>query len=237
MNRTVRDGTSFQKIGALCAGVAHVLARGVALVLAASLANALVPHRALAAPGARVQKRTRILWTRVRISARSGWAIALVAAVTLVASRPVGAVPGPWQRTEVRTPCADSNVTRNAYFGDVHVHTTYSIDAVAFGTLNTPRDAYRFANGAAIGLAPYDGMGNPARTIQLGRPLDFTAVTDHAEGFGLQSVCFLPGLPGYDSLFCQQLRAASSSVDPASGQLALGTVAGEGTWGARPAPP
>lgn len=125
------------------------------------------------------------------------------------------AQPGPWQRTEVRTPCADFNVTRNAYFGDTHVHTTYSIDAVVFGTLNTPRDAYRFANGETIGLAPYDAMKNPARTIQLGRPLDFTAVTDHAEGFGTQSVCFLPGLPGYDSLTCQQLRAASSSADPA----------------------
>ena len=222
MNRTVRHGTSFQKTqGALCAGVARVLARGVAPVLAASLATVLVPNRALAAPVAHVQKRTRILRTRVRISARSGWAIALVAAVTLVASRPVGAVPGPWQRTEVRTPCADFNVTRNAYFGDIHVHTTYSIDAVVFGTLNTPRDAYRFANGAAIGLAPYDGMGNPARTIQLGRPLDFTAVTDHAEGFGAQSVCFLPGLPGYDSTSCTEFRAASSSGDPVAGQQAF----------------
>ena len=52
MNRTLRHGTSFQKTqGALCAGVARVLARGVALVLAASLATGLVPHRALAAPG------------------------------------------------------------------------------------------------------------------------------------------------------------------------------------------
>jgi hypothetical protein len=146
------------------------------------------------------------------------------------------AQPGPWQRTEVRAPCADFNVTRNAYFGDTHVHTTYSLDAVVFNTLNAPRDAYRFANGEAIGLAPYDGMGNPARMIQLGRPLDFTAVTDHAEGFGIQSVCFLPGLPGYDSLNCQQIRAASLSGDPAPAQqineVFKGMVAST-----RPAPP
>jgi hypothetical protein len=134
--------------------------------------------------------------------------IAVMCAALFVATAPTAqagtfnAQPGPWQRTEVRTPCADFNVTRNAYFGDTHVHTTYSLDAVVFNTLNTPRDAYRFANGEAIGLAPYDGMGNPARMIQLGRPLDFTAVTDHAEGFGTQSVCFLPGLPGYDSSIC-----------------------------------
>jgi hypothetical protein len=116
---------------------------------------------------------------------------------------PLNAQPGPWQRTEIRTPCADFNVTRNAYFGDTHVHTTYSLDAVVFNTLNTPRDAYRFANGEPIGLPPYDGMGIPARTIQLGRPLDFSAVTDHAEGFGIQSVCFLPGV-------CSQNSSATS---------------------------
>ena len=36
---------------------------------------------------------------------------------------------------------------RNAYFGDLHVHTTYSFDAFAFGTLATPHDAYRYALG------------------------------------------------------------------------------------------
>ena len=43
-----------------------------------------------------------------------------------------------------------SNPERNAYFGDLHVHTKYSFDAYAFGTLATPYDAYRFAKGEAI---------------------------------------------------------------------------------------
>ena len=42
------------------------------------------------------------------------------------------------------------NPLRNAYFGDTHVHTTYSFDAFVFGTLATPDDAYRYAKGEAI---------------------------------------------------------------------------------------
>ena len=41
-------------------------------------------------------------------------------------------------------------IERKAYFGDLHVHTTYSFDGYAFGTLATPYDAYRFARGEAI---------------------------------------------------------------------------------------
>ena len=67
---------------------------------------------------------------------------------------------------------------RNAYFGDLHVHTTYSFDGYAFGTLATPRDAYRFAKGEPI--------KNPAGfNMQLTKPMDFYAVTDHAVFLGL----------------------------------------------------
>ena len=67
---------------------------------------------------------------------------------------------------------------RNAYFGDLHVHTIYSMDGYSFGTLATPDDAYRFARGEAI--------KNPAGfDMQLSRPLDFYAVTDHAMFLGL----------------------------------------------------
>jgi hypothetical protein len=69
-------------------------------------------------------------------------------------------------------------VERKAYFGDLHVHTTYSFDAYAFGTLATPYDAYRFAKGEAI--------ANPAGfNMELSRPLDFYAVTDHGMFLGL----------------------------------------------------
>ena len=67
---------------------------------------------------------------------------------------------------------------RKAYFGDLHVHTGYSFDGYAFGTLATPYDAYRFAKGEAI--------GNPAGfNMQLSKPMDFYAVTDHAMFLGV----------------------------------------------------
>ena len=70
------------------------------------------------------------------------------------------------------------NPLRNAYFGDLHVHTEYSFDAYNFGTTATPYDAYRFAQGASI---EHPG----GYQIQIATPLDFYAVTDHAMFLGL----------------------------------------------------
>ncbi len=72
----------------------------------------------------------------------------------------------------------EANPERNVYYGDLHVHTEYSFDAFAFGTQATPRDAYRYAKG--------EGIQHPAGyEIQLRRPLDFYAVTDHAMFLGV----------------------------------------------------
>ena len=81
--------------------------------------------------------------------------------------------------TESSRPAA--NPIRNAYFGDLHVHTKYSFDAYAFGTVATPSDAYRFAKGEAI--------KNPAGfDMQLNEPLDFYGVTDHGFFMGVSPV-------------------------------------------------
>ena len=74
---------------------------------------------------------------------------------------------------------------RVALFGDLHVHTKYSFDAFAFGTLATPHDAYRFAKGEAI--------EHPAGfDLKLRQPLDFYAVTDHAMFLGVVEVASDP---------------------------------------------
>jgi len=73
---------------------------------------------------------------------------------------------------------AAPNPERNAYFGDLHVHTAYSFDAFAFGTTAKPSDAYRYARG--------EPLRHPAGfMMQLDEPLDFYGVTDHAMFLGL----------------------------------------------------
>ena len=74
---------------------------------------------------------------------------------------------------------AAANSEKNAYFGAVHVHTNYSFDAFTNGTLATPANAYQWAQGEAIP----GGGGGP--DIQLKTPLDFYAVSDHAEWMGV----------------------------------------------------
>ncbi len=69
--------------------------------------------------------------------------------------------------------------TKNAYFGDLHVHTKNSFDASIVGTRTSADDAYRFAQGATID----NGAG---KKIKLsGPPLDFYGVTDHGEYMGV----------------------------------------------------
>ena len=80
----------------------------------------------------------------------------------------------------VQAPRPESHPDRRAYFGDLHVHTTYSFDAYAMGTLATPHDAYRFAKGEPIEHAA-------GFKLQLEQPLDFYAVTDHAMFLGVAS--------------------------------------------------
>lgn len=78
----------------------------------------------------------------------------------------------------VQTPDIAANPLKDVYFGDTHVHTILSFDAYLMGTRNTPDDAYEFAKGAAIPHASGFRM-------QMKKPLDFLAVTDHAFYLGM----------------------------------------------------
>ncbi|MYE82393.1 MAG: DUF3604 domain-containing protein, partial [Gammaproteobacteria bacterium] len=77
---------------------------------------------------------------------------------------------------------------RQVYFGDLHIHTRYSFDAFLFGTRTNPDDAYAFARGAP--LRHPSGF-----EMQLSRPLDFYAVTDHGFYLGMWSAMTDPAHP------------------------------------------
>ncbi|MCP4869256.1 MAG: DUF3604 domain-containing protein [Proteobacteria bacterium] len=83
--------------------------------------------------------------------------------------------------TDEREPCADRNELKNLYWGDLHVHTSLSWDAVLEGVNTTQEEAYAFAKGDPVTVA--------GATVQLDRPLDFAALTDHAEFLAEVTAC------------------------------------------------
>ena len=121
--------------------------------------------------------------------------------------------------------CADFDELRQPFFGDTHVHTRLSLDANLQGNRLTPTDAYRFARGEEVGIQPYDAEGNALRRLQLSRPLDFVALSDHAEFLGVVQTCLDPESEGYDSRQCVTYR---DEPDAAFVGFNLALTAGQG---------
>ncbi len=108
--------------------------------------------------------------------------------------------------SEVREDCVDRNALKNAYFGDLHIHTALSSDAYSDDTRVYPGDAYKFAKGEAIALPEVEGVER-TRFVKLERPLDFAAVTDHSEALGEGYICRNPGeFTGYNTRACEKYR-------------------------------
>ena len=75
---------------------------------------------------------------------------------------------------------ASEGTETQLYFGDTHLHTTYSFDAFLNKNFTAdPDTAYRWAKGEPV-IHPY----NRTR-VQIGTPLDFLVVSDHAEMLGV----------------------------------------------------
>lgn len=90
------------------------------------------------------------------------------------------------QRTDYPLGHDNSEMT-SLYWGDLHLHTNNSVDAFSTGTQTLgPDDAYRFARGEAV-------VSESGMRARLRRPLDFLAVTDHAEYLGVQAALLRGG--------------------------------------------
>jgi hypothetical protein len=77
------------------------------------------------------------------------------------------------------SPYAGRSYAETVYFGDTHLHTSWSPDAGGAGnTRIDPDDAYRFARGEVV-------TGHNGEPVRLRRPLDFLVVSDHSEYMGL----------------------------------------------------
>ena len=150
-----------------------------------------------------------------------GAAASLLLATSLSSPAPAADPERPYDVTEERAPCTSYEPLRRPLFGDTHIHTAYSFDASTQDTRNTPRDAYRFARGETVGLQPYDAEGNAGRSVQLSRPLDWTAVSDHAELLGEVRSCTDPNAPGYDSDLCWMYRVMAPVM---AGPIAMRTM-------------
>ncbi|MCB9725033.1 MAG: DUF3604 domain-containing protein [Spirochaetaceae bacterium] len=84
--------------------------------------------------------------------------------------------------TPTYSPYADEHFPRQVFFGDLHVHSSWSADAGNMGNRRIgPDEAFRFARGEE--LVAHNGMA-----VKLRRPLDFLLVSDHAEYLGVMNM-------------------------------------------------
>lgn len=138
------------------------------------------------------------------------------------------------------SPYAGRNFPERVYWGDTHLHTSFSMDAGAFGCRLGPREAYRFARGQEV-------TASSGQRVRLARPLDFLVVTDHSDGFGFFPL-LLSGDPKmlgdpqgrrwYDMIQSGQGAAAAIDIVTSFGKGAIsknifpvpGTTAFEGAW-------
>ena len=111
------------------------------------------------------------------LSVASLSAVAQESTATDIGSADPGALAKSHPSKPLYSPYAGRNFPTRPFFGDTHLHTSFSMDAGAFGCRLTPADALRFARGEEVTAS----SGQPAK---LSRPLDFLVVADHSDNMG-----------------------------------------------------
>ncbi len=82
------------------------------------------------------------------------------------------------QKEPVYSPFVGQDHPDRVFWGDTHLHTSYSWDAGLVGNTLGPDEAYRFAKGDTVRAS----TGQP---VKLVRPLDWLVIADHAESLGV----------------------------------------------------
>jgi hypothetical protein len=129
-----------------------------------------------------------------------------VSGLLLACSAAMDPAPVPSAAQPEARACADHSATRNVFWGDLHVHTGISRDAWLSDVRTSPDDAYRFARGEEIMIPPMSDSGRATQKVRIDRPLDFAAVTDHAEGMGTMAICADSEHPASNSEWCGYFR-------------------------------
>jgi hypothetical protein len=102
------------------------------------------------------------------------------ALVILLCAQGVSAqdAPPPSDTKVKYSPYPEQNFPNNVFFGDTHLHTSWSTDAGMVGNIRGPEDAYKLSRGGVI-------TSSFGLQVKLKRPLDFVVISDHAENLGL----------------------------------------------------
>src|SRR4051794_22224786 len=86
--------------------------------------------------------------------------------------------PTKFYKTPGYSPYAGRNYPERPYFGDEHVHTSWSVDAGGSSATLGPEEATRFARGEEV-------VATSGQPVKLGQPLDWVAITDHSDMMGM----------------------------------------------------
>ena len=128
---------------------------------------------------------------KTRVAATTGLALVLLSIGILISCNKSKA-PEQAQQTGQAVPASTEappkpNPDRNAYFGEEHIHTSWSMDAWLMGNrITDPNDALKYAQGQTI----KHPMGYD---ITIDTPMDFMGVTDHSEYVGITAEANTPG--------------------------------------------
>jgi Protein of unknown function (DUF3604) len=109
-------------------------------------------------------------------------------------------------KTESATHTKGYSKNKNVYFGNLHIHTSWSFDGFTNGSITGPDDAYRWAQGESI---PGGGSGTP---LQIKTPLDWYAVSDHAEWMGMFKLMADPDSPLSKIEFAKRVTSKDQAV-------------------------